>query len=60
MLSSDTRNPLFWSTQERGFFVSFGFLFTHLLVMWVNARIPNYTKVGFLLHYADKYPKIDP
>ena len=32
----------------------------HLSIVWEDALLLNSTNVGFLLHYADKYPKIDP
>jgi hypothetical protein len=43
-----------------GFFKVFATQFVHLSSGLRNARSANYTKVGFLLHYAAKYPKIDP
>jgi hypothetical protein len=48
------------ATSNGGFFTVFATQFVHLSIGLRNAWSANYTKVGFLLHYADKYPKIDP
>ena len=48
------------ATSNGGFFKVFATQFEHLSIGLRNARASNYTKVGFLLHYPDKYPKIDP
>jgi hypothetical protein len=42
------------------FFKVLGPSAVHLSIMWEDASLPDSTKIGFLLHYADKYPKIDP
>ncbi|KAF5057466.1 hypothetical protein DSECCO2_356600 [anaerobic digester metagenome] len=47
------------ATSNGGFFKVLATQFVHLSKGLRNAESAGYTKIGFLLHYADKYPKID-